>query len=594
VFCEQSKELKKNDGAKRSRLLGIPKLDDANDAGTKNSQDCTLILTEGDSAKALAISGLSVVGRDRYGVFPLRGKLLNVRDATHQQIMNNAEINYIKQILGLQHGKSYTDSKTLRYGHLMIMTDQDHDGSHIKGLLINFLHHFFPSLLKVPGFLVEFITPIIKVTKGKQVHAFYTLPEYDNWKEANGGNTKGWLIKYYKGLGTSTAAEAKQYFADLAFHRKGFCWETDGDGNLIEMAFSKKKVDERKRWLRSFTQGTFLDHSVSEVKYSDFINHELILFSLADLQRSIPGLLDGFKPGQRKILFSAFKRKLRTDLKVAQLAGYVAEHSAYHHGEASLMSTIVGLAQDFCGSNNINVFMPSGQFGTRIMGGKDHASPRYIFTRLAPLTRVLFPESDDQLLTYLDDDGQRIEPESYLPILPMVLVNGAEGIGTGWSTSIPNFNPRDIVANLRHMLAGEETQPMHPWYRGFNGSIVPADKGQSYQVSGIITQLDDTTLRITELPVRKWTQDYKEFLEGMVKPEAKDAVPFILDYKEHHTDVSVNFEVTLSEANMKVALAEGLHKKFKLSTTMSTTNMHLFNKDGVIQKCALSDQASTP
>jgi DNA topoisomerase-2 len=218
-----NKELKKGDGAKRQRLVGIPKLDDANEAGGKNSQDCTLILTEGDSAKSLAISGLSVVGRDRFGVFPLRGKLLNVRDASASQITGNAEINNIKQILGLQHGKVYTDTKSLRYGHLMVMTDQDHDGSHIKGLIMNFLHHFYPSLLKLPGFLIEFITPIIKATKGKESISFFTMPEYENWREST--NTKGWKIKYYKGLGTSTAAEAKDYFANIRSHRKEFIWQ---------------------------------------------------------------------------------------------------------------------------------------------------------------------------------------------------------------------------------------------------------------------------------------------------------------------------------------------------------------------------------
>lgn len=121
-------------------------------------------LTEGDSAKALAISGLGVVGRDYYGVFPLKGKLLNVREASHQQIMKNEEIQNVAKILGLTFGKVYDNCSSLRYGHLMIMTDQDHDGSHIKGLLINFLHHFWPSLLQIPGFLQQFITPIVKVS----------------------------------------------------------------------------------------------------------------------------------------------------------------------------------------------------------------------------------------------------------------------------------------------------------------------------------------------------------------------------------------------------------------------------------------------
>lgn len=579
------KELKKGDGAKRTRLTGIPKLDDANDAGGRHSAECTLILTEGDSAKTLAISGLSVVGRDRYGVFPLRGKLLNVRDASTSQITGNAEIQNIKQILGLQHGKEYADARSLRYGHLMIMTDQDHDGSHIKGLIMNYFHHFYPSLLRLPGFLVEFITPIIKATKGAQSRTFYTLPEYETWSAA--ADRRGWRIKYYKGLGTSTAQEAKQYFASLAHHRKRFVWGGAEDGAALEMAFSKKKVEERKDWLRAFVPGTFLDHAAEEIRYSDFVHRELILFSRADLERSIPSVVDGLKPGQRKILFACFKRNLRSDIKVAQLAGYVAEHSAYHHGEASLQSTIVGLAQDFVGSNNVNLLVPQGQFGTRLQGGKDAASARYIFTRLAPLARALFREADDRLLRYLDEEGQSIEPQWYVPVIPTVLINGAEGIGTGWSTSIPNHDPRDVVDNLRRLLADEEPVPMRPWYRGFGGSIeeVPGKTaGKSFLVSGVVRQLDDTTLEITELPIRRWTQDYKEFLEDLLKPEDKNATPFITDYREHHTDATVRFVVTLTEAKMREALAAGLEQKFKLTTRISCGNMMLFNADGVIQR----------
>jgi DNA topoisomerase II len=160
-----TKVLGKTSGKKTERI-SVKKLDDANDAGSRKfAKDCTLILTEGDSAKTLAISGLSVVGRDRYGVFPLRGKLLNVRDAPTKQVASNEEIQAITKILGLRHGMKYDEEsiKNLRYGHLMLMTDQDLDGSHIKGLLLNFVEKFWPSLLEVPNFLQEFITPIVKV-----------------------------------------------------------------------------------------------------------------------------------------------------------------------------------------------------------------------------------------------------------------------------------------------------------------------------------------------------------------------------------------------------------------------------------------------
>ena len=184
------------------------------------------------------------------------------------------------------------------------------------------------------------------------------------------------------------------------------------------------------------------------------------------------------------------------------------------------------MAQTFVGSNNINLLTPNGQFGTRRMGGKDAASPRYIFTALEKITRKIFHPDDDALLTYLEDDGLSIEPEFYVPIIPMILVNGAEGIGTGWSTNIPNHNPRDIIANLRHLINGEEMEEIHPWYHGYTGAIEVKTPG-SYNVMGRIEKIDDTTLLITELPLKKWTQDYKVFLEGMEQGDKKQAQPEI-------------------------------------------------------------------
>lgn len=128
--------------------------------------------------------------------------------------------------------------------------------------------------------------------------------------------------------------------------------------------------------------------------------------------------------------------------------------------QVSLMMTIVGLAQNFVGSNNMNLLQPLGQFGTRLHGGKDSASPRYIFTMLSPLARLVFPSVDDNLLKYNYDDNQRVEPEWYMPIIPTVLVNGAEGIGTGWASKIPNYNIREIISNIHRMLNGEEPLPM--------------------------------------------------------------------------------------------------------------------------------------
>jgi len=632
-----SQALKNSGGKKKLKLTGIAKLDDANHAGGAKSPDCTLILTEGDSAKSLAMSGLSVVGRDFYGVFPLKGKLLNVRDNGEKMVVKNDEIKNIVEIMGLKFHTKYDEDniKTLRYGHLMIMADQDFDGSHIKGLVINFIHKFWPELLNIKGFLQQFITPIIKVSKGKKSRFFFTVPEYETWREENNGG-KGWTSKYYKGLGTSTAAEAKEYFGDLDKHQIDFAklvedvdvtgmtvdedvdpdadagtlssvkTETVSGDDLIDMAFRKDRVEDRKDWLNGLKPDTHMNYAAVDkstgVKFSEFINKELILFSQYDNQRSIAQIFDGFKPSQRKVLFGCFKRKLKGEIKVAQLTGYIGEHAAYHHGEMSLQQTIIGMAQNFVGSNNINLLSPCGQFGTRRMGGKDAASPRYIFTRLEKITRAIFHPDDDNLLNYLNDDGQDVEPDFYMPVIPMVLVNGSQGIGTGWSSDVPLFSPRDIVTNLRNMMEGKELIKMKPSYCGFIGDVVEEsgkDEGK-YSIIGKAERLDDTTVLVSELPVKNWTQNYKEFLEKMILGTAstkkdkdggeeggsKKTVGEIKDFKENHTDTTVSFTITGTEEQItKLEKGkDGLIGKLKLKSSVSTNNMNCFNKDGNMKK----------
>ena len=591
-FAQQKadKVLAKSDGNRRQRMNNS-KLTDANLAGTKHGHECVLILTEGDSAALLALAGRAHINPDKFGVFPLRGKMLNVRDASIDQISKNAEIQNIKKFVGLQHKKEYTDTKQLRYGHIMIMTDQDHDGSHIKGLLINFLQCQYPCLLKIPGFLMEFITPIVRVWKGDVKHPkakrdFFTMPEYESWKEEP-GHQKGWEHKYYKGLGTSDPkTDALEYFSDLDKHLKTFAKIKEGEGEMIDLAFSKKKADARKQWLGDFVPGTYLDMSTTkDITYDDFINKELILFSMADNMRSIPSVIDGWKPGQRKILYTALRRNLKKDVKVVELGGLVSGLTAYAYGDASLQGTIVAMAQNFVGSNNINILEPSGNFGSRLQGGSDAASARYIYTRLSPFARRIFHQSDEALLTYNTDDGHTIEPEMYIPVVPMVLINGADGIGTGWSTQIPNFNPLDVIANLKKRLAGDgkdSMEPMVPWFRGWTGETLELGEGK-FKFNGIINESGDCEVEITELPIRVWTQDFKERLEEIIKAEKVPS--FIKDYTEYNTPEKVRFVIKIEEKKMKESMNK-LEELFKLSKSMSTTNLVAFDPQGRIHKYA--------
>jgi DNA topoisomerase II len=592
---KENKAAKKTDGTKSKSIRGIPKLTDANFAGTEKSSECMLILCEGDSAKAGILSGLSSEDKNIVGVYPLKGKLLNVRGEPVKKIADNKEIAEIKQILGLVTGRKYLNiddvNKNLRYGKILFMTDQDLDGSHIKGLCINLFACEWPTLTQIPGFIGFMNTPILKAKKGSNELNFYNDGEFEEWKEQN--DIKGWNIKYYKGLGTSTGKEFKEYFENKKVVEFEFSGKESEDS--IDMVFNKKRSDDRKNWLKVYDRDAYLDTSKKMIPYEEFINREFIHFSKYDCDRSIPKLMDGLKISQRKIMFAAFKRNLTSEIKVAQFSGYVSEHSGYHHGEASLNAAIVGMAQNFVGSNNINLLMPNGQFGTRLKGGEDSASERYIFTLLNKITRTIFPQEDDPILEYLNDDGLTVEPVYYAPIIPMILVNGSKGIGTGFSTDIMCYNPLQIIEYLQNKLRNiEDDIEFIPYYEGFKGEITKISD-EKFLIKGKYEKLGQDKIRVTELPIGYWTEDFKELLEYWCNPgEDKDKnkiQPIIKDYLELWTDTNVLCEITFVKGKLDELEkskgeygCNGLEKLLKLYTTNTTTNMHLFDSNETLQK----------
>jgi len=1039
---KENKSQKKTDGSKNKNIRGIPKLVDANYAGTAKSKDCMLILCEGDSAKAGIISGLSQDDRNYIGVYPMKGKLFNVRGESVTKIGDNKEITEIKQIIGLEHGKEYTQDDVntkLRYSKVVFMTDQDLDGSHIKGLGINLFDSGWNSLIQIPNFIGYINTPILKASKGSQIKQFYNEGEFEKWKKEN--DIKGWNIKYYKGLGTSTGKEFKEYFKEKKVIY--FNWNNEESSEYIDMVFNKKRSDDRKDWLSNYNRELYLDTNKTSVTYKEFIDKELIHFSKYDNDRSIPNLIDGLKISQRKILFAAFKKKLNNEIKVAQFSGYVSEHSGYHHGEASLNGAIINMAQNYVGSNNINIFEPRGQFGcidpdtpvfmwdssiknaknikigdkligddgtprivskltsgidemyeisngnmdnyivnshhiltvyysghksiiwknssaswsmnyfddntkcvkyknirtnlstnsnhfnksnlskeeayqkmlefsknitdnnvfdinvqeylalpnsvqkkikgiinncvisweehkleidpyilglwlgdgmsdchafasmdseivkawalwldkigceichsksipphenhtfyirrrgsnknseniaigdlnnnsnickgcltskynceacnwsfdksnvyvfcegvnikgnkainlnpfkeifkkynlyknkhvpkeyiinseenrlkilagmidtdgtlkkqknsysyeisqcnerkhllesfriiagslgfrakiynynniytlsitgddidripvkiprkkilyqkrmknshkihnievksigpgnfcgwnidknerfllgdftithnTRLLGGKDSASERYIFTLLNKITRLIYPNVDDNILNYLSDDGQSVEPIYYVPVIPMVLINGAKGIGTGFSTDIMSYNPLQIINRIELMLKKDNNYKLitiDPYYQGFTGNIEKLDNGKKYLITGSYEIINDNKVKINELPIGTWTQDYKEFLETLIDSKKKNSI--VKDFNDNSTDMIVNFMIEFKPGTLKELLDKkiehgmnGIHKFLKLYSIQSTTNMHLFNNKEQLKK----------
>ena len=840
---KQTTGLKKTDGKKQVKLRGIPKLEDANKAGSKDSYKCSLLLVEGDSAKTFAMSGLNVIGRDYFGIFPLKGKLLNVREASSSQIAKNDEITHIKQILGLKQGVDYSieeNFKQLRYGRIIALTDQDSvsedtplllkndndeieirtiddisknwnnldgkevsntnfmvwtetgwteirkvirhkvskrmfrilthtgivdvtedhsllnmdgneitpnscdigdkllhnypdmnelikystyedkyepgsyydigynyykilvdnvidllnsdfgnkkelikgfmknkknfnidindklklqyiyyicksinynmyfdvvddeikfnitkdeinepntikkiielgvteqyvydletvnhhfqagigemivhntDGFHIKGLLMNMFHSTWKELVYREDFITSLSTPIVKLTKKLKKKEdkiiFYNLTDYENY--VNNNNVSGYKIKYYKGLGTSTSTEAKECFEDMMDKLiRYYDEETKTTDECLSLAFEKSRADDRKDWLMDYDKDLVLDNNNKMVTYNDFVHMELKHFSNDDTQRSIPSMVDGFKPSQRKIFYGALLRGLDKDeVKVAQLSGFVSDRAAYHHGEMSLNGAIIGMAQNYKGSNNINVLKPNGQFGSITENGKDSASPRYIFTQLEDLTPLIFRKSDDLILNYLEDDGMKIEPDYYLPIIPMALVNGAIGIGTGFSTNCPNFNPLDIIANLRRLINDEKFKTLKPWYSLFEGQINKIDK-MNYQVVGsydVKSVRGKDKLIVTELPIGTSTTKYKEFLEKELEKEGnkkKNSIKF-LDFNNSCTDTKVYFELIFVGGYLD-DLDEKILDRFKLTSNIKLSNIHFYDTNNVINK----------
>lgn len=573
VSMKEQMELNKMNKKAAGKTLRIEKLHDAHKAGTDEGYKAKLFLVEGDSALNSCLSGIGAIGKEYLGAFPLKGKPLNVRDVKISKITENAEIQKIMQIIGLVPGKKYTSVAELRYGQVVFFSDNDFDGYSIRGLLINLFHTFWPELLDL-GFCYEFITPIVRAKKGNHVIDYYDQNKYLNDKNLEKLN--GYYCKYYKGLGTITPVEIKEMFKNIDKHLINFKYIEDRDSDKIDMLFRKDRVEHRKEWILDTYAGEIVPDKFGKPnQIKDFIDKEFIQFSNYDNIRSIPNTIDGLKPSQRKIMYSGFKKlgKIeREELKVEQFANYTAEQTHYAHGSNNLMGAIVNMAQDFVGSNNINLLMPSGQFGSR-SNPSGSASPRYIFTYLNPLTELIFRKEDEPILNYKKEEDYNIEPEFYLPIIPTILVNGADGIGTGWSTSIPHYNPLSIIKILKKKLENpKQKYSIIPDYKGFNGEINYDKEKNIYITKGIYSKTKKGVI-ISELPINIWTEDYINFLDKLCDDKK------IRNYVDNSTDNTVNIEVQLYDDTKDIEIESLL----KLTSNLSMNNIHAFLDNKIIK-----------
>jgi DNA topoisomerase-2 len=591
-------ELSNNKGeqklkVKSESILNIKEYSKAHNAGGVYSKNCILIVCEGLSAKTFAVQGISngfggKKGAEWFGIYPLRGKLLNTRNASVKSIKENSIILNLMTILGLKR-ESPENFDKLKYGKICILTDADVDGIHIEGLLLNFFHSMFPKLIDI-GFVISMKTPILRVTANNSVQYLYderTLSVFP----------KDVKIKYFKGLGTNAPSDIPHVFG-----KKILQFTNDEHSNdSFKIAFDQSESQNRKKWLENYdptkhTSST-LDDEASDGRPISFsttrqLNCELIKFFHDDCKRSIPSVFDGMKESQRKILFAAKKRNLTSDIKVAQFGAYVAEHTNYHHGEENLFKTIIKMAQSFPGSNNLPLFTEGGQFGSRISGGKDAAKPRYIFTKIRSYFSLIFNPADDPLLTHRNDDGDLVEPYYYIATIPMILVNGCTGIGTGWMCNIPQFNPTDIIHASRLWIDNAMDpcpnkrnefklyiDSLKPWYRGFSGNVSRIAPNK-FQVEGIFSRTNNI-IKISELPVGSstgWT-DLLKMKEDLGEMEGFGLVK---DIKIDDSSLKTEFKVS----------AGFNHEKFEKSmkVTVNLDNIVVFDEnDKIVKLLSVSD-----
>lgn len=594
----------------KKRAPKVATLDSANNEGGPHASECTIILVEGLSAKTYATHGIEngafgKAGRDWFGIYAMRGKILNTRNVkTAEKIQKNLVICDIINALGLRIEADYrkdSEYKKLRYGKVMIITDADVDGIHISGLVQNLFHSLYPSLLeRKDSFLTAMQTPIVRVyISPKKSLLFYDETEYRRYvREQYEKGEKKIRRKYYKGLGTNTEDDIQDSFGVKLIRLKS-------DEKILEnmtKAFHKDHADLRKKWLelydptKSVLKWKGNEREIVDLKMSDFINTELIKFSIDDCKRSIPNIMDGLKEGNRKVLYSTFLKKLsytKKSIKVEQLAGYVSQKTSYSHGEHNLHLTITHMAQAYIGSNNIPYFVRDGIFGSRSEGGKDAAAGRYIWTKLDMLTRLIFRPEDDVLLDYREDDGEKIEPHFYVPILPMTLVNGNIcGIGTGWSSNIPCYNPKDLMMCIRMWLEADgnmisvkddtivsQFPDIIPWYRGHRGKMLKTDDSSKFVSEGVIEETKKGCV-ITELPVGVWTSSYRAQLDTW-EYEKK-----IKSYKNHSDPKDVYFEIVQNSNGGLNMTVEDL----KLSKDVRCTNMCLFTEEEKLKKYNTPDE----
>jgi DNA topoisomerase II len=377
--------------------------------------------------------------------------------------------------------------------------------------------------------------------------------------------------------------ELKDYFKDLEQHTRKYILKNQIDYFSLELAFGKRFECERKEWLSWFTQyhkSLNNEQTAKEISITDFVNREIAAYYNQDNYQSIPSILDGLVPCQRTILNYCLKFQSNQEIYLANLYGKLIAECGFSRALSFCIGSVVGMAQDFIGTNNINLFVPIGLFGTRIDGDKLFATLSHLKTKINDITPSLFKHES----SIKQFNGINSQPDFYWPILPTILINGFEGIGRDWITKIPSFNPKDIIINIKRMINKKKPLEMKPYYKNFQGSIVFLNK-KTLVTTGIIwLRNDNKEIQISELPISVSSEYYKKNVLEKAIINKSDHDLKILAFEEYHSTNSVKFIIKILPEEVAKSEKEGFHKYFQLQKLIFLNDMVLFDCNGVLRR----------
>lgn len=636
----------KGDLAKTIRALPIHDskfYQSAGKAGKKNNE-CVLYIVEGLSAsnypkkRIMSLEGK----RDKYGFLAIRGKIPNVRKMTDMSILKNSIIKDMMSKLGIEFGTDYSDDAnfaTLRYGGgIQILTDSDTDGMHIRCLLLNFFSVVAPGLLQ-RDYVSYLATPVVraypKKAKKHNILRFETNTDFDNWREANPELVSQYKLKYFKGLGTSTDGDIED---DVKTARIITCTFDSNAEEGLEIAFGnhkpeKGKVAPRKQWIQEplAEQKIVEKGGMYKQKISNVLNSVLKQFSYDNIVRGLPGVNDGLKISQRQLLYAMAEKtnygQMRTDgqpaeFKIPTVASSTIEKVHYTHGETSLYDAAFNLARNYIGANNLPMFLPIGQFGTRDQNGADGSQARYLNVRMSRLFHLIYERDIVELVEKNEEEGHPVEPKWLAGYLPMGVINSSMGMGTGWSNTLLAHRPSDVIRIQKNWCDGvEDEEDILPWYNNFTGDIRRMKREDAMAIMGqgsIIEvesvkktkksgedEMDDTEdhprpedtvivitgkfeklgkgrVKVTELPVSKQMSfdSYREWLQASKDSGYVTAFKNNCDPSKDEVEFIVDLDMDrLKEEDIKVNLSS-----LNLIYVASTTNMNLLWPDNPIPR----------